>query len=57
MPHMEDNSLRNNMKKMFLRWVEVVRNMNNYAITGLKERIKVFVGAMKPINKISTLVI
>jgi hypothetical protein len=32
----------------------VVGNMNNYAIN---ERIKAFVGAMKPINKISALMI
>jgi hypothetical protein len=29
----------------------VVGNMNNYVINGINERIKAFVGAMKPINK------
>jgi len=34
----------------------VVGSMNNYVINGLKERIKTFVGAMKPINKIVGLI-
>jgi hypothetical protein len=34
----------------------MVGNMNNYVINGIKERIKKFVGAMKPINKIVGLI-
>jgi hypothetical protein len=35
----------------------VVGNLNNYAIDGLKEWVKTFMGVVKPINKVMALVI
>ncbi len=54
---MEDNSLKGNMKKLFITWAQIVGNLNNYVINGLKEWVKTFVSAMKPINKILALAI